>query len=181
MTFHILAAVALLFASLPASAQFESFTLGPLLQNYGPKAELEGMEPLPADTRFKVAYDATNGATVGDVNRSFVTAARFLNMHAAAGVDPAHMALAVVLHGDALIDATDGSFYASKRGTDAENINKDLIAVLQRHGVVFYACGQSAAVHGAKKSDLLPGVKLSVSAMTAHALLQQQGYTLNPF
>ena len=29
--------------------------------------------------------------------------------------------------------------------------------------------------------DLLPGVEMSLSAMTAHALLQQDGYTLNPF
>ena len=42
-------------------------------------------------------------------------------------------------------------------------------------------CGQSAAGQGVKKTDLLPGVELALSAMTAHALLQQQGYTLNPF
>jgi len=27
----------------------------------------------------------------------------------------------------------------------------------------------------------LPGVTMALSAMTAHALLQQDGYTLNPF
>jgi hypothetical protein len=29
--------------------------------------------------------------------------------------------------------------------------------------------------------QLIPGVKMALSAMTAHAQLQQQGYTLNPF
>jgi len=29
--------------------------------------------------------------------------------------------------------------------------------------------------------DLLPNVEMALSAMTAHALLQQDGYTLNPF
>ena len=29
--------------------------------------------------------------------------------------------------------------------------------------------------------DLPDGVELMLSAMTAHALLQQDGYTLNPF
>jgi hypothetical protein len=29
--------------------------------------------------------------------------------------------------------------------------------------------------------DLLPGVTIGLSAMSTHALLQQQGYTLNPF
>jgi hypothetical protein len=28
---------------------------------------------------------------------------------------------------------------------------------------------------------ILPGVEMALSAMTAHALLLQQGYTLNPF
>jgi hypothetical protein len=31
------------------------------------------------------------------------------------------------------------------------------------------------------KDDLLPKVELSLSAMTTHAQLQSQGYTLNPF
>jgi len=28
---------------------------------------------------------------------------------------------------------------------------------------------------------LAPGVEMTLSAMTAHALLQQDGYTMNPF
>ena len=29
--------------------------------------------------------------------------------------------------------------------------------------------------------DMLPGVEMALSAMTAHAVLQQAGYRLNPF
>jgi len=32
-----------------------------------------------------------------------------------------------------------------------------------------------------READLLPGITMAPSAITAHALLQQQGYTLNPF
>tara|TARA_Y100000588_G_scaffold170524_1_gene184375 strand:+ start:507 stop:614 length:108 start_codon:yes stop_codon:yes gene_type:complete len=32
-----------------------------------------------------------------------------------------------------------------------------------------------------KQQQLIPGVQMALSAMTAHAQLQQQGYTLNPF
>jgi intracellular sulfur oxidation DsrE/DsrF family protein len=42
-------------------------------------------------------------------------------------------------------------------------------------------CGQKAAYYNVTSDDLLPGVKMALPAMTAHALLQQQGYTLNPF
>ena len=42
-------------------------------------------------------------------------------------------------------------------------------------------CGQSASVYGVKAEHLIEGVELELSAMTAHALLQQRGYTVNPF
>ncbi len=45
-------------------------------------------------------------------------------------------------------------------------------------GVEFILCGQSAASLGIKKADLIPGVKMALSAITAHALYQQRGYTL---
>jgi hypothetical protein len=40
---------------------------------------------------------------------------------------------------------------------------------------------ESAAAYGIKPEDLIPGVEMALSAMTAHALLQQNGFTVNPF
>lgn len=59
--------------------------------------------------------------------------------------------------------------------------SSDLIAALIDHGVRIIVCGQSAAYYDVRTDDLLPDVEMALSAMTAHALLQQQGYTLNPF
>ena len=42
-------------------------------------------------------------------------------------------------------------------------------------------CGQTAVARDISADDLLPGVTMALSAMTAHAQLQQAGYTLNPF
>jgi intracellular sulfur oxidation DsrE/DsrF family protein len=61
------------------------------------------------------------------------------------------------------------------------NANAGLIAALIETGVDVYLCGQTAANAGVSAEALLPGVRLSLSAMTTHALLQQNGYTLNPF
>jgi intracellular sulfur oxidation DsrE/DsrF family protein len=47
--------------------------------------------------------------------------------------------------------------------------------------VRIFVCGQSAAYYDVTTNDLLPGVEMALSAMTVHALLQQQGYSLNPF
>jgi len=48
-------------------------------------------------------------------------------------------------------------------------------------GAYFFGAGPSSLYYDVATEDLLPGVKMAVSAMTAHALLQQQGYTVNPF
>ncbi|MEE2877945.1 MAG: DsrE family protein, partial [Pseudomonadota bacterium] len=42
-------------------------------------------------------------------------------------------------------------------------------------------CGQTAAAREIEKDDLIPGVQIALSAMTAHAVLANQGYSLNPF
>jgi intracellular sulfur oxidation DsrE/DsrF family protein len=61
------------------------------------------------------------------------------------------------------------------------NANAGLVAALVANGVEIILCGQSVANAGIEPDSLLPGVRLSLSAMTAFALLQQDGYTVNPF
>jgi intracellular sulfur oxidation DsrE/DsrF family protein len=56
-----------------------------------------------------------------------------------------------------------------------------LVEALLEADVRFILCGQSAAAYGIKPEDLIPGVEMSLSAMTAHALLQANGFTANPF
>ncbi|MEO1574805.1 MAG: DsrE family protein, partial [Pseudomonadota bacterium] len=115
----------------------------------------------------------------GELNRSLVSAARFLNMHAQAGVPAENMSLAFVIHGKAVHDVTVDAHYSQE--TDTTNANADLIKALVSQGVTIEVCGQSAAYYGVGVGDLLPGVTMSLSAMTSHAILQQKGYTLNPF
>ncbi len=158
----------------------QAFSKGPLIKDFGPVALIDGVEALPKDTVFKVSFDVTEGSDPGALNRQLVTAARFLNMHAAAGVAPENMTLALVLHSKAIFDVLNAPAYKAKK-EGADNPNAALLKVLFEHGVEVIVCGQSAASRGVKKEELLPGVRLAVSAMTAHALLQQDGYTLNPF
>ncbi|MFC4348376.1 DsrE family protein [Kordiimonas lipolytica] len=157
-----------------AVADAAQFTKGPLITQYGPVVSIPGAETLPADSKFMVAFDVVDKGEEGKVSRRLESAARFLNMHAAAGVDPKNIKLAVVIHGKAVFDVTNDAKYGG------ENANAGLIKVLMEHGVTFHVCGQSAAYQGITSEDLLPGVKMALSAMTAHAQLQQQGYTLNP-
>lgn len=159
---------------MPTAAEDSVFKAGPVIKEYGAIATVEGAEKLPAGVKFKVAMDATKRGEGGKVNKVFERTARFLNMHVAAGVPVENIKLAVVVHGSAVLDVANNARYG------AENPSAELVRLLQGHGVTFYVCGQAAAYHKVAVADLLPGVKMSISAMTTHALLQQQGYTLNP-
>jgi intracellular sulfur oxidation DsrE/DsrF family protein len=108
------------------------------------------------------------------LNRGLESAARFLNMHARAGIPPENIRLAIVVRGAAARDL----IVHPRPGED--NANAGLVAALIANHVDIYLCGQTAAHYDISASDLLPGVRLALSAMTAHALLQQEGYTLNP-
>ena len=170
----LIAAASFACLGLPALAGPGDFVSGPLVPSYGKTASVPGAT-LPADAHFKVAFDI-GAASEGDaVSRNLDSAARFLNMHTLAGVPAENLSVAIVVHGPAAMDlVTD-----AKRG--APNPNADLIAELIAAGASIQLCGQTAAAKDITEADLLPGVTLALSAMTAHALLQQDGYTLNPF
>lgn len=171
-------AAAIIFAS-GAHAQEDRFHDGALISDFGKVATVDGREAIPADATFKVSFDITKKAADGELNRSLNSGARFLNMHHEAGVKPENMSLALVIHGGAVKDVTNAASY--KKDHEKENANTALVEKLLANGVQIYVCGQSAAYYGVDTDDLLPGVKMALSAMTAHALLQQDGYTLNPF
>ena len=92
-------------------------------------------------------------------------------MHTEAGIPLDQIQIAIVVHGGAARDLIDRS----------DNANAPLVAALIDAGVSITLCGQTAVHRGISASDLLPGVDMALSAMTKHALLQQDGYTLNPF
>ena len=163
-----------------ASAGMEAFHDGPVFEKYGKVATIDTSRPLPKRAKFKVSFDTAKAAKPGEINRSFDSLARFINMHVEAGVPLKRIDLAMVVHGKAAHDVTIASHY-SDIYEGQENANAALIQALSEKGVKFYLCGQSAAYYGVEKSELLPGVEMSISAMTSHALLQQDGYTLNPF
>ncbi|MEL1249201.1 DsrE family protein [Aurantiacibacter gilvus] len=178
-TLIALAAASLL--AIPASAQdMSAFTYGPVFEDYGPVAEVDMDMALPADAYFRVAFDISEAAEPGEVSRRIESAARFINMHVRAGVPEERVQVAIVVHGRAGFDLMHQDAYG-ERNEWAENANLPLIAALLEHGVQIYLCGQSAAGLGITNDDIAPGVQMALSAMTAHALLQEQGYTVNPF
>ncbi len=152
----------------------EKFVSGLAIEGFGRYAPIADPAVTP-DTQFKIAYDVASAAEAGQINRGIESAARFLNMVTAAGVPAENVKLAIIVHGSAAADLQ--RLYAD--GTP--NPNAALIEALIAKGVSVQLCGQTAAMRDVEAESLVRGVTVSLSAMTAHALLQQQGYTLNPF
>ena len=171
---------AVLSAAVPAAAQNAAFHPGPVFADVAPVATIESDMVIPPGDVFKVTYDVTAQAEPGAVNHKFETSARFLNSHVEAGVAEASINVAYVVHGKAIIDLLKAAAYAARNG-GKPNPTAALVARLLAHRVNFYVCGQSAAAQGIAKTDLLPGVKMAISASSAHALLGMQGYVLIPF
>ena len=164
----------------PAAAQTPAFHPGPVFPDDAPVATIASDMPVTPETVFKVIYDLTAAAEPGDVNRNFHTAARFLNSHVEAGVAESSINIAYVVHGKAITDLLKPASYAARTGGKT-NATAALVARLLAHRTNFYVCGQSAAAQGITNADLLPGIKMAISASSAHALLGNAGYVLIPF
>lgn len=156
-----------------------SATNEPVIKDLGLFYPVPDSDPISQDMHFKIAFDVASGAPVGEQNNHINSLARFINMHVAHGVNPKNIALALVVHGDATQDVLKSSEYQARFAAD--NANASLIRQLLANNTQVYVCGQSAKHNNINAKQLLPGVRMALSAMTAHAQLQQQGYTLNPF
>lgn len=177
----LLLALALGVMAGPLSAQSRAeFKPGPVF-DFAKVAAVPDADFKPGrDTHYKLLFDATDGGVDGGIGRVFDSAARFINMNVAAGVPLDQIKIAIVLHGPGAWDLTNARAFAA-HANGKTNGSAAAVAQLIAKGVDIYICGQSAAGLGIAKGDLLPGVKLSLSAMVVDALLLQQGYTLNPF
>jgi len=164
----------LLGLSAPSLAGRDDFVSGTAVPDYGVYAPVTGVE-LPAGTRMKIAFDVSAAGPDDAANRKFEMVARSVNLHTAKGISAENMSTAIVVHGLA------GADLLTTEARGAENPNAVIIAQLLAAGVTIQLCGQSAEGMDIKKADLLPGITMAPSAITAHALLQQQGYTLNHF
>jgi len=160
-------------------ASTDSFKDGPVIKGYGKHASVKQDLTLNKDAVFKVIFDTSEQGSEDKENTRINSVARFINMHAANGILPANIKLALVIHGKAGFDLLNNDSYQTKYGKN--NPNDNLLSLLIQNNVRIYLCGQSAAYYKIENKNLHQGVQMALSAMTANAVLQQEGYSLNPF
>lgn len=168
---------------LPSSAGAQALSdsrTGPVIEGFGPVFDVPDADFAPVDVDYRLVFDVAQGMDdPAQVNRRIASLARFLNMHARAGVPLERMHLALVVHGTAGKDLLDNEAFRARHGTD--NPNLPLLEALHEAGVEIYLCGQTAYSRGLAKEDLAEPVELALSAMTALARLQAEGYGLIAF
>jgi len=154
---------------------------GPIIKEFGKVYTIENPDfKVQLDKKYKAVIDVTGKPNSHETRNPLIeTAARFLNMHAQSGVPAKQLKIALVVHGNASKDVISNHAYNKRYGKD--NPNAALVKALLKIDVPVIVCGQSATYHGIDTSDLIEGVQLSLSAMTALVRLQDEGYQLIKF
>jgi intracellular sulfur oxidation DsrE/DsrF family protein len=170
----------LLALTTPALAdEAPSRSTGPVFEDFGPV--FDGVDPdyMPPVEDYRVVFDVWIGPEAPDErNGRIESLARFMNMHARAGVEAEDMQLAIVLHGSAGKAVLQHDAYRERFGID--NPDLALLEALAARGVRMMICGQSAASRGYAKEDMIAPVDVALSAYSAIYGLQSEGYQLAP-
>jgi len=154
------------------------------IPNYGPTFEVLNLDfETDKSTELKIVFDITaKSKDPNDINRYIESAARFINMNVKHGVTPKNIKVALVLHSAAVNDVLLDEDYATKNSEATNgNPNTKLVSELADFGVNVIVCGQTAAAANILKSQMLPEVKMALSAMNALVQLQNEGYQLINF
>ncbi len=152
-----------------------------IIKDFGQTFSVENPDVITdVNANHKIIFDVTQSSEDKSIVNKYVdTAARFLNMHAKAGLKPEQLHVAMTMHGGAWQDVMTNEAYKEKFGVD--NPNVELINQLTEAGVDVIICGQTAGARGLNKANVNPNVKFALSAMTALLQYQNNGYRFMKF
>jgi intracellular sulfur oxidation DsrE/DsrF family protein len=181
-TFTVTASIAptVLLAQAPVNPALQPN--GPVIQSTGQSYKVENPTfDVPKGHVFKALFVINAGG--GDsikVNEQLTTVARFYNVHVRHGYDEKNVKAAAIFHGQGWPALLTDSAFAARFG-GKPNPSRKLVEELLQHGAQLVLCGQTAGGRGIRRDELIPGVKVAISAMTAMNVLQSQGYLYNPW
>jgi intracellular sulfur oxidation DsrE/DsrF family protein len=134
--------------------------------------------PDPSIT-YKLLFELTDNnadSVISEANYGLVEVARIINLHVASGIPLNKILPVIVVHAGALNAFCTSTRYKEK--FKADNPNLKLIADLKNIGAHFIACGHAMAFKKFTKEEMLPDVKISLTAQTVLSGYQLKGYVL---
>lgn len=144
----------------------------PLQAADGPANQLQIDVPVSMKAS-KVAFNMDHPNFAGDQSIGLMYMGLMLKNYAAAKVP---VEIVAVYHGMAGYMLLNDEAYNKARKTTRGNPYKDEIAALQKQGVQFEECAQTARNNGWVNANLLPGVKVNTGANLRLVQLVQDGY-----
>jgi uncharacterized protein len=146
----------------------------PVIPKLGSVVRLPNAAHQPRDGT-KVLIDITRGSEPAELNTAIDKVAKYLNIYAGGGAEPAKGHFAVVFHGDATLAVLNADAYSAKFNTKG-NPNLDLLHQLHEQGVELFVCGQTLISKDAKPEEVAVFIDTAVSALTVVVNLQSEGY-----
>jgi intracellular sulfur oxidation DsrE/DsrF family protein len=132
------------------------------------------------NVKYKLLISLSLGSSeaekVKELNRGLAEAGRIINLHLAAGVPKENLDVVIVTHGKALYALLNDE--AFKKQFKGDNPNVAIVKELEGIGAKFIACGQAMQFLEIKNEQLMPEVKIAMSAKTALSTYQLKGYAL---
>jgi len=166
---------------IPSFGQNVKSSTGPVFDDYGPVYSIDNVDfPLDSTQQYKAVFDVDRDQADPSQHNAIISSLhRYYNMHVRSGIPKENIHLAFVVHGGSTKDVLSSEAYKAKY--NVENPNRELIKTLSEMGVGIYICGQSMMSRGYNKEDLLPEVKVGLSAMTVLTVYQRNNYGLIKF
>jgi len=154
---------------------------GSLLPEYGAIYTVPNADLNTADLQeFKAVFDLAEAPEdPSQINPNFERVARFLNLHAAAGIALEKIKPVMVVHGNAAMGLLKDEYYKKEFGVANPNI--DLLNQLHALGVPVILCGQTAGARDISKDKRWQPTQVALSAMTALIYYQSKNYALINF
>jgi intracellular sulfur oxidation DsrE/DsrF family protein len=155
--------------------------VNPVIKSYGTVYELPNSDHKPDPSiNYKILVELTENTPKPDSLNIYLEAiATLINLHAAEGVSPKNIHVAVVLRKSATYAVFGDELY--QKSFKVDNPNRQLIKELKDAGVEFYVCGQTMIKRNTKQEQLMPGTKIASAGLTTISTLQLQGYTMIKF
>ncbi len=140
--------------------------------NNAPSSELKIDVPVPLKAS-KVVFNMDHLAFAGDQSIGLTYMKLMLQNYK---TKQTPLQIIAVFHGAAGYMLLNDAAYNKARRGDTGNPYKEAIASLQKEGVEFEECGQTARVNGWVNADLLPDVKVNTGANLRLVQLMQDGF-----
>lgn len=167
--------ICLVFLTFSLNAQERNW-VNPIIPNYGRIMDLEDVDVKPDPDRvYNIMIEVVHDMEKPErLNFYANNVARLINLHAVGGVSKENLNVVVVVHAQATNSVISNEAYLEKYEVDSPYVK--YFKELHEAGVELIVCGQSLTMFGHSKEDLLPGVKMATSALTAISTYQLLGY-----